>query len=592
MICDLRYNKTVMENANPISPLAAKITSINRQAEERDAVGRAQKSGMTYIDLRKIPISLDAVKMISKEDAMEGGLIAIEVKSNELAIAVSDLKNKKAQEVLQGLKEKHIQTKLFLASKAGVIEAMHFYEYVPVATGEITGKLTLEEEKKQSLQTQLATFNSAKKYFEAVDYTKASTTQVFNEFIIGALINKASDIHFETDEKMGRVRFRIDGLLHDVCTVIPPAGYRNILSRIKLLSGLKINIRDEAQDGRFTIHMDKKDIEVRVSIIPGQFGETVVMRILDPDSLAVNLTSLGMRPDDLEIIQKDLTRPNGLILNTGPTGSGKTTTLYAFLSHVASSENKVITVEDPIEYRINGISQTQVDTEAGYTFASGLRSILRQDPDVILVGEIRDEETADIAMQASLTGHLVFSTLHTNDAIGAIPRLVDLGVRAATIGPAIAVIIAQRLVRKLCTVCKKGTPISPEMKAQIKNLINNLPERVDRTPVKGFLEENPTTPLVIYTPVGCDACNGFGYQGRIAIFEFFRINSEIEEAILHSASEVVIRELTRKQKMVSMQHDGILKVLTGETSIAEVEEVTGPIMWETNEESGEKKINK
>ncbi|MEN9341939.1 MAG: hypothetical protein RIQ54_195, partial [Candidatus Parcubacteria bacterium] len=519
------------------------------------------------------------VKVISKEQAEAAMVIAIESKDNELAVAVVDAQNEKTKAVLTELADRHIRTKIFIASRAGIEEAMHFYEYIPAQAGVITGKLTLKNDEHDSIGKKIATFQSAKKYFEGLDFGKVSTTQLFDECVIGALSNHASDIHFETEEQHGRIRYRIDGLLHDVCTVIPPGSYRNLMSRIKLLSGLKINVRDHSQDGRFTIHMDTKDIEVRVSIIPGQFGETVVMRILDPDSLVIDLTKLGMRSDDLEMIKKDLDRPNGLILNTGPTGSGKTTTLYAFLQNVASSQNKVITVEDPIEYRIPNISQTQVDPEAQYTFASGLRSILRQDPDVILVGEIRDEETADMAMQASLTGHLVFSTLHTNDAIGAIPRLIDLGVRSATIGPAVAVVIAQRLVRRLCPVCKQAVSIDDLAKKNIETLLLHLPERIDKTPYQNFLNQQSPVPQVIYKPIGCDQCSGFGYKGRIAIFEFFRMSPELEEAILQSASEVTVRAIAKQQKMVTMQQDGILKVLTGETSFEEVEEVTGRIEW-------------
>ncbi len=582
---DFRYNENVHDQT-PLSPIATKIAAINRQAEERDAQSRANAKKIPYVDVRKVPVSVDAVKLIPKEDAIAAVMAAIEEKDTEVAVAVYDSANPKVIEVVKNLNHNGKQVKLFLASRSSIVEAQRLYDFVPASVGTITGKLTLAQEKKQKIESFVKTFTSAKKYFESLDFIKTSTTEVFDDFLLGALANNASDIHFEAEEKVGKVRYRIDGLLHDVCTVIPPIAYRNLLSRIKLLSGLKINIRDEAQDGRFTIQTETKDIEMRVSIIPGQFGEVVVMRILDPDSLVVDLTGLGLRPDDLELIKKDLQRPNGLILNTGPTGSGKTTTLYAFLRSVANSENKVITVEDPIEYRITGISQTQVDTESGYTFASGLRSILRQDPDVILVGEIRDEETADIAMQASLTGHLVFSTLHTNDSIGAIPRLVDLGVRSATIGPAVAVVIAQRLVRTLCPTCKKAVPVSAQLLTNIQHMLQGLPERVDKKLYAAFMSPEAATPPVVYEPVGCDECGGFGYKGRRAIFEFFRVNSELEEAILRSASEVTVREIARKQKMVTMQQDGILKVLVGLTSMSEVEEITGALAWENAEKAG------
>ena len=318
----------------------------------------------------------------------------------------------------------------------------------------------------------------------------------------GALAVHASDIHTEAGEKSSKIRFRVDGLLHDVYDNLPLIFYASFVSRVKLLSEMKINVRNEAQDGRFTINLAGKDIEMRVSVIPAEFGETIVMRVLDPSATMVGLPSLGLRADNLVIVKKALDRPNGLILNTGPTGSGKTTTLYAFLRSLNSPEMKIITLEDPIEYRIEGIEQTQVDEDAGYTFANGLRAIVRQDPDVILVGEIRDLETADIAMQSALTGHLVLSTLHTNDAVGAVPRLINLGVKAVSIGPALALVIAQRLVRVLCPECKKPMPIDDAMAANIKKLLDRLPAQVDRKPY-----ENPT----FFAPVGCPKCNGLGF---------------------------------------------------------------------------------
>ena len=406
--------------------------------------------------------------------------------------------------------------------------------------------------------------------FKKIDFNQISTTELFQLILAGALANRSSDIHFEAQEKSARLRFRIDGVLHDVFDNIPKKNYYSLISRIKLLSGLKINIHEEAQDGRFTINLAEKEVEVRVSIIPSEFGETIVMRILDPEATMVGLEKLGVRPDDFKMLEKAIKQPNGLILNTGPTGSGKTTTLYAILRSLNSPEIKIITVEDPIEYRIEGIEQTQVDPEAGYTFASGLRAIVRQDPDIILVGEVRDKETADIALQAALTGHLVLSTLHTNDAIGAIPRLVDLGVKPQTIGPALSLSIAQRLVRKLCDNCKKEVEISEELKSKIEQFIEKLPSRVNKEEYKNFK---------IYKPVGCEKCSNIGYKGRVAIFEFFEGGPDVEQLILKEVSWSVLKELANKKQMTTMQEDGVLKVLSGITTFEEVEGATGPIEW-------------
>jgi type II secretory ATPase GspE/PulE/Tfp pilus assembly ATPase PilB-like protein len=362
----------------------------------------------------------------------------------------------------------------------------------------------------------------------------------------------------------------VDGLLHDIAA-LPKKNYESLVTRIKLLCELKLNVHEEPQDGRFTISLPEKEIEMRVSLIPSEFGETIVMRILDPAGINVTLPQLGLRPDDLALVETELKRPNGLILNTGPTGSGKTTTLYAFLRKLVDPETKIITVEDPIEYRIAGIEQTQVDPDAGYTFAGGLRAIVRQDPDVLLVGEIRDQETAEIAIQAALTGHLVLSTLHTNSAVGAIPRLVDVGVKPASIGPSVTLVIAQRLVRKLCDNCKKPADIDSKKLEQIKKYLEKIPERVDKKPYEK---------ITIFAPVGCETCGGFGYKGRRGIFEFFKGGPDLEEVILTEVSERALRKLAEKQMMVTMQQDGVLKVLSGMTTFEEVEGTTGPIAWE------------
>ncbi|OGZ01411.1 MAG: hypothetical protein A3A43_01230 [Candidatus Liptonbacteria bacterium RIFCSPLOWO2_01_FULL_56_20] len=434
----------------------------------------------------------------------------------------------------------------------------------------MTGKVGIEQKQLEEFLGRLKSFQAVRDALQKFDFSKTSVTALLEIVLAGALANGASDIHFEAEEEHAKIRFRLDGILQDAFGNLPAHNYEGLVSRIKLLSGLKINIRGEPQDGRFTIDLQKKEIEVRVSIIPSEFGETIVMRILDPETIQIDLSGLGIREDDLAIVERELLKPNGLILNTGPTGSGKTTTLYAFLRRIVSSEIKIITIEDPIEYRIEGVEQTQVDPDVGYSFAGGLRAILRQDPDAILVGEIRDKETADIAMQASLTGHLVFSTLHTNDAIGAVPRLIDLGVKAATVGPALSLVIAQRLVRKLCRECRKAAAGETELGRKIENFIKKLPRRVRRDAYKK---------TAVYAAGGCVKCNGSGYKGRLGIFEFLVAGPELEAVILEEASEVALRRLAEKQEMVTMQEDGILKVLQGETSFDEVEKITGPISW-------------
>lgn len=553
-----------------IGVLQDKLAKMRREAEERSAERLAKELGFIYIDLRHAPVSLEAMKLIPENDAKDAKMVAIELKLKHIAVATFDPRLSATQKVLETLKSQKYEPKIFIASLSGLRQAWQFYRFVAPETSEITGKVEIKKQRLEELSKKLSTFGAVQSEVKTLDFNNLVTTELLEIVLAGALANRASDIHLEAEEKRARIRYRIDGMLHDIYTELPLRQYHSIVNRLKLFAGMKINITGEAQDGRFTIGFASKDVEVRVSVIPSEFGETIVMRLLDPDVISVELPNLGLREDDLEIAKKHLAQPNGLILNTGPTGSGKTTTLYAFLRFINSTEVKVITLEDPIEYRLEGIEQTQVDPEVNYTFANGLRAIVRQDPDVILVGEVRDLETAEIAMQSALTGHLVLSTLHTNDAVGAVPRLINLGVKPQVIGPALSLVIAQRLVRRLCSDCKKEIKPTAELQAKIKKYLGALPARVDRTPY-----EKPE----IYEPVGCEKCSHFGYRGRVAIFEFFESTTEFEEDILKEVSEGVLLALARKQQMVTMQEDGVLKTLSGLTSFAEVEEITGPIEW-------------
>lgn len=552
-------------------PLQKKLSEIHREAEERDAERRAVRLGYAYANIAKVPVSIEAVGLIPETEAREAKLAAVEIKNRDLAVAAYDPKSPAAEKIIQDLKRNGYRIKIFVSSVSGLEQAWRLYKYIVKSAKEITGKVEIEKKHLEELLLKLTSIPALKQEVEKVLAGRGTITALLETVLAGALSNGASDVHLEVEEKGARLRLRLDGVLHDVLDTLPPKEYGNLVTRIKLLAGLKINIHGEPQDGRFTVDLPQKDIEIRVSIIPSEFGETIVMRLLDPESIQVDLPQLGLRPDDLAIMERILKEPNGLILNTGPTGSGKTTTLYAFLKHLNNPEIKIITIEDPIEYRIEGIEQTQTNPEVGYTFAGGLRSIMRQDPDVILVGEIRDAETADIALQASLTGHLVLSTLHTNDAVGAVPRLLNLGAKPQTVGPALSLVIAQRLVRKLCPKCKKEMELTPELKSKIALFLERLPARVEK---KEYRQP------ALYVPGGCGECNGIGYKGRIGIFEFLEGGPEMEEMILKDASEIALWRLARKQGMVSLQEDGILKSIAGITSLEEVERVTGPVKWD------------
>jgi len=399
---------------------------------------------------------------------------------------------------------------------------------------------------------------------KAMEGTFSKTISETMEALMGGSINlDASDVHIEPEGKRIKIRIRIDGVLQEVVDVDEKV-YKGLLSRIKLLSGIKLNITDRAQDGRFSVILEKTPIEVRVATIPTEYGESIVMRLLNPKNL-IDLEELGLRKDLLEVLKEEIKKTTGMIIVTGPTGSGKTTTLYASLEKIKNPGIKIITIEDPIEYKLEGITQTQVEPAKGYTFANGLKAIVRQDPDVILVGEIRDGETANIAIQAALTGHLVLSTLHTNDAAGTIARLVNLEVKPYDIGPALNMTVAQRLIRKVCKKCKRMREASEEELEKFKKSLVSLPAGIEIPKIgKG---------LKLAQVVGCEDCNFTGFRGRSGIFEVILFDSEMEKFILKEQSIAALREKAKEKGMITMYQDGLIKVLNGMSTIEEVERV-------------------
>jgi len=547
--------------------LSDKLVAMKREGEEREAQRLAESLSLPYLDLSAIPLDQDALLAVPEEKARLAKAAPIKLKQKELTIAFADPALQTSKELKTNLENKGLVIQAVVSSFSGITQYWNNYVKVPHEQArEIVSRLDITEDKIDQFKATARNIEGAVKLFDSV--LSAKTTTEILELIIGtALSTDSSDIHCETNKDGALVRFRVDGLLHDIHR-FSSENYRQILNRIKLLSGLKINTTDVPQDGRFTIHAGTLEIEIRVSIIPSEFGEAIVMRVLNPKAISLSLPDLGLRPDDADLAEREIKRPNGMILVTGPTGSGKTTTLYAFLKKVADPELKIITIEDPIEYHLTGIEQAQVDPKSGYTFASGLRSILRQDPDMILVGEIRDAETAEIAVHASLTGHLVFSTLHTNNAVGAIPRLVDIGIKPTIIGPSITLVIAQRLVRRLCPYCKVEKSIDAELKAKLDTFMAALPKKV-----KPY-----TTDIKTYEAKGCDKCSG-GYKGRLGIFEFLPLGGEYEALINKDATEFAIKTLAKSKGFVEMQADGVLKAIAGMTTFDEVEKVTGPIEW-------------
>ncbi len=538
------------------------LNKIRREEEERVAQRRAQKEGYQYVNLSTIPIDRDAVILLSQEEAQEAKAAVIQKIGKRLEMVVFSLENPAAKKLVERLKGQGYILDIFIVSESSLEKAWQVYETYTPPKASLKGSLVVP---KDILQRAQESFKEVGIFREVISGLKPSDLLYF--IIAGAFFARASDIHLEAESNAAKLRYRIDGVLHDIAS-LKAETYKHLLSRIKILAGLKINVYDTNQDGRFSVSLEdeqgkKKKIDMRVSVLPGSYGETVVIRLLGIAMAKLSIDSLGIRSQPFVLVKEALGKPHGLILTTGPTGSGKTTTLYSFLNYIKRPEINIITIEDPIEYQLPGITQSQVNKEEGYTFAQALRAIVRQDPDVILVGEIRDRETADTAIQAALTGHLVFSTVHTNDAAGAIPRLRDLGADEKSLATALNLVIAQRLVRKLCPYCKESYEPSPEERQKIEDELKLLNNR-DEIPK---LEK-------LYRPKGCEKCLGLGYWNRIGIFELFTMTPELEKLILGRATHTEILDFLRKHGFITMKQDGYLKAVEGVTSLEEVERVT------------------
>lgn len=542
-----------------------KVLLLRRHEEEESAKLIAKRFSVPYVDLSKFPMETDAIRIIPEDKARHGELATFQIIGRQLKIGVLNPTDQNTVAILKHLAEERYTYDLFLVSRSSLEYAWSFYKNVPETHVSEAGTIQISGTLVDSLQKELTNLDRVRERVEQSFLSK--TTEVVEIILAGALATDASDIHIEPQQDNVRLRFRLDGVLSDL-GLIPKKLYSLLLSRIKLMSELKLNIHDRAQDGRFTIQSKEFEVEVRVSTLPGPEGENIVLRVLNPKTIQISFEDLGMQPWIHHTMEGELKKPNGMILTTGPTGSGKTTTLYACLKKIHTPEIKIITIEDPIEYHVLGIEQTQVDQEKQYSFANGLRAIVRQDPDVILVGEIRDLETAETAMHASLTGHLVFSTLHTNDAAGTIPRLIDLGVKPAIIAPAINISMAQRLVRRLCDACRMSATQNPEEKKKIQKELSDFPHNIPTPPEREWH-------IFHAREQGCNRCNHTGYKGRIGVFEIILIDEQIERLILKEPSEFEIKKQAAVQGQITMRQDGILKILAGITDFDELERVVG-----------------
>ncbi len=537
------------------------ISSFRKKEEEEITSAYAAQVNLPYADTNLIPISNDDVKLLKEDDCRHFGLAIVHYKSKIATIAILNPNHAGQKEFLKKLTdERGWKIKRIIISRSNMERIWDKYKRIVFVDVLDKMSLSMSEQDLAQFEEEMKDLLTLKNRIAELPVTK-----ILDIILAGAYKIGASDVHLEPQDKELRLRYRIDGVLQDVA-YLPLNIFNSVSSRIKIMSGMKINLREIAQDGTFEIHLADKKVPLRVSVIPGNFGESIVMRILDPDSIRVKVEDLGLQGLAYEIIQRQMEAPNGMILNTGPTGSGKTTTLYSIINKLNTPNKKIVTIEDPIEYELTGISQTQIEKSKGYTFANGLRAIVRQDPDIILVGEIRDDETADIAINSSLTGHLVLSSLHTNNAMGAVPRLIELGVKPTVISPALNAVIGQRLVRKLCE-CKEAYVPAKESIESIKKIISIISPKAK--------VDVPKEIKTLYRPKGCVKCNNLGYKGRIGIFEVLTINEEIEKLILDMAGETELAVAALEAGMITMLQDGILKALAGITSIDEVKHVTG-----------------
>lgn len=543
---------------SPEKKLQKKLIDIEIKKKDELTEQHARKIGLNYMNLVGFPISAEVLGMIEEERAREVKALIFFRNDDTIKLACVDSESPEVLKLKEELEKKQQRTvDLYLVSEHSLERSLELYKSV-VKIKKVEYGVKIKAEDLQKFQKEITSIDLLAEKIK----DETNLTNFIIMLLASARNAEASDIHIEAEESEITIRFRLDGILHIVAKV-PSERWSKIVNRIKILAGLKINVNTVPQDGRISIYLDKEKLDIRVSTLPTAFGESIVMRLLKSTATSINFKDLGIRDNAYNDLEKEVARPNGMIITTGPTGSGKTTTLYAILSKINNEGNKIITLEDPIEYELKGISQSQIDHSKKYDFANGLRSILRQDPDVIMVGEIRDLETAETAIQAALTGHLVLSTIHTNDAAGAIPRFLSMGTKPFLLAPALNAVIGQRLTRKICEHCKEEVELNEKVLEKVKK---ELSEISPAAKVKVDLEN-----MKFYAGKGCPKCNDIGYKGRIGIYEIFAMTKEIETVILSGrVSEYQMREIAVKNGMVTMVQDGLLKALDGITTVEEI----------------------
>lgn len=525
--------------------------------EEALAQAKASFFNIPYVDLRRSTINPSVYALIPQESMNFYNIAPFELQGQVLKVAVADPSNLSALEALEFLGQKqNVQVQLYVASGPSIDVAIGRKKNLKKVAEQALKDIQITEDVER--KPQLAQVKP-----QVIE--DAPIIKIVDVILTNAIEGNASDIHIEPSEKDVRVRYRIDGILH-TSLMLPKNVHAAITTRLKILSNLKIDESRLPQDGRFHMEAGKKSVDLRVSILPLIYGEKVVMRILDKSTKAPTLDQLGIRGRGLQWVQENIKKTHGIFLITGPTGSGKSTTLYSILSLLNTTSVNIITLEDPVEYFMEGVNQSQINPDVGLTFASGLRSILRQDPNIVMVGEIRDKETAEIAVHAALTGHLLFSTLHTNNSIGAMPRLIDMGIEPFLLVASINLVMAQRLVRKICPDCREEIEVPKPIETEMRKGLIGIPE--------DYLDAVDTTTLHMYKGKGCEKCGHTGYVGRFGLFEVLPVVPEIQDLVMGKASAHKIYEATLKMGMITMKQDGVVKVLRGETTFDELIRVT------------------
>lgn len=535
--------------------------NLDKKFFERELRFKAASQGFGYIDLFGFPIDTNDLIKISKADAVKNGIGIFEIDKKLMKLATVEYNPNKQQKIIDEFTQKGYEVKIYICSPDSFEKLIKTYDYVVSRRDSSTG-LEINPERLEKLYQKDLSPQTVGELLEGQE--NLTTTDIFEILLVTAYKNKASDVHFEPEKENCSIRIRLDGVLHEFARVEREI-QKKLESRIKIVSDLKINVDNVPQDGRFTFTIFGKNIDVRVSLLPSNYGYSIVLRLLGTGNVALDLEALGYIGLAKARVEKEIVRSQGLILATGPTGSGKTTSLYTILKILNNGETKIITLEDPVEYKLDGVSQTQIDAAAGYTFASGLRSILRQDPDAVMVGEIRDEDTAKTAIEASMTGHKVLSTIHTNDAVGAIPRLMEMGIHGYALADSISMIMGQRLTRRLCPHCRRKAELTAIQQEIVNEALSTLPQN------HGFdIPENPT----FYVSDGCEKCNFTGYLGRIGAYEVLTMTDGLKQLLnTPNPSFVDMRKVAIEEGMVTMVQDAVLKAMNGLTDLNEVQRV-------------------